>query len=540
MKATGLLLLSTLMVCHSCQQMPQADGIFYNGRIYTVDSAFSIVQAMAIRDGRILAVGNNDLRKRFSGKEVNLHGAALYPGFIDSHCHFYGYATSLAQCDLTGTRSFDEVIQRVKAFALHNRFEWILGRGWDQNDWPRKEFPDRSLLDSLFPDVPVFLLRIDGHAALVNQKVLQMAGFHRHTHIDGGELLVHQGRLTGILIDNAVDSVSKLIPEYSPSLMAGWLHQAQQNCFQVGLTTVVDAGLELKTILLIDSLQRAGRLDLSVYAMASWNEENRNYFFQKGKIKTAGLHVESFKLYADGALGSRGACLLEPYSDRPAHHGFLLQPAEALQAAAQEIYRHGFQMNTHCIGDSANRLMLQIYAAVLKGKNDRRWRIEHCQTVHPDDMAMFGQYSIIPSVQPTHATSDMYWAEARLGSQRIKTAYAYRQLLESAELLALGSDFPVESINPLLGFYAAIERKDLKGFPPGGFQKENAIRRQQALQGMTRWAAYSIFEEQEKGSLEPGKRADFVVLDKDIMTCAAEEIPAVKVLQTWVGGRQVY
>ncbi len=540
MSARWLLLLASLVVLPSCKRMPQADWIFYNGRIYTVDSTFSSVQSMVIKDGRIVAVGNNDLRRQFAGKAVNLNGASVYPGFIDAHCHFYGYAANLAKCDLVGTRSFDEVIRRVRAFAATNRFEWILGRGWDQNDWEVKEFPDRAPLDSLFPEVPVFLLRIDGHAALVNEKALQLAGFHPDTRIEGGELMVRNGRLTGILIDNAVDSVSKLIPDYPESFIAGLLQQAQRNCFEAGLTTVVDAGLDLKTILLIDSLHQSGGLDMPVYAMAAWNEENRKYFFRNGKIKTGRLHVASFKLYADGALGSRGACLLEPYSDRPDHYGLLLLPASELKKAAEEIAQHGFQMNTHCIGDSANRLMLHIYASVLKGKNDRRWRIEHCQTVHPDDIPLFGQYSIIPSVQPTHATSDMYWAEERLGPQRIKTAYAYRQLLESAGLIALGSDFPVESINPLLGFYAAIERKDLQGYPAGGFQMENAISREQALKGMTRWAAYSIFEEEEKGSLEPGKRADFVILEKDIMTCSAEEIPAVKVLQTWVGGRQVY
>jgi predicted amidohydrolase YtcJ len=524
----------------SCSNREKADLILFNGRIYTVDSLFTIAEAMVIKDGKIIAVGNNDLKEHYDGEKIDLKGAPVYPGFIDAHCHFYGYSTDLVKCDLYGTGSFDEVIERVKNYAAGNQFSWILGRGWDQNDWNVKEFPDNTLLNELFPDIPVFLMRIDGHAVLVNQKALDIAGITASTKIPGGLIEVRNGKLTGILLDNAIDSVKKHIPDFPVDLKTEALLTGEKNCFQAGLTTVADAGLEKDKIFLIDSLQKAGKLKMQVYAMITFDEENKKYFFEHGKIKTDKLNVCSFKLYADGALGSRGACLLHPYSDKPGHYGFMLHDFEQLKSAAEEIYNHDFQLNTHCIGDSANRTLLHLYGLILKEKNNHRWRIEHCQTLHPDDFRLFADYSVIPSVQPTHATSDMYWAESRLGKERIKHAYAYRRLLDSFGMIALGSDFPVESINPLYGFYAAVARTDLQYYPKGGFQIEDALTREEALKGMTIWAAYSLFEENEKGSLEPGKKADFVLLNKDIMQCPIDEVPSVKVLETWIAGEKVF
>lgn len=524
----------------SCSNREKADLILFNGRIYTVDSLFTIAEAMVIKDGKIIAVGNNDLKEHYDGEKIDLKGAPVYPGFIDAHCHFYGYSTDMVKCDLYGTGSFDEVIERVKNYAAGNQFSWILGRGWDQNDWNVKEFPDNTLLNELFPDIPVFLMRIDGHAILVNQKALDIAGITASTKIPGGLIEIRNGKLTGILLDNAIDSVKKHIPDFPVDLKTEALLTGEKNCFQAGLTTVADAGLEKDKIFLIDSLQKAGKLKMQVYAMITFDEENKKYFFEHGKIKTDKLNVCSFKLYADGALGSRGACLIHPYSDKPGHYGFMLHHFEQLKSAAEEIYNHGFQLNTHCIGDSANRTVLHLYGSILKEKNNHRWRIEHCQTLHPDDFRLFADYSVIPSVQPTHATSDMYWAESRLGKERIKHAYAYRRLLDSFGMIALGSDFPVESINPLYGFYAAVARTDLQHYPKGGFQIEDALTREEALKGMTIWAAYSLFEDNEKGSLEPGKKADFVLLNKDIMQCPIDEVPSVKVLETWIAGEKVF
>lgn len=528
-------------VFSSCTKTETADSVFYNGVVYTVDSSFTVVQAFAVKNGKIFRTGTNEDISKISSKEsVDLKGKAVYPGFIDAHCHFYGYSTDLVKCDLYGTKSFNEVIDKVNDYAKTNRFSWILGRGWDQNDWTVKEFPTRARLDSLFPATPVYLMRIDGHAILVNQKALDIAGINASTRIRGGEIMVKDGKCTGILIDNAVDSVKKFIPEFSIPLKTEALLTGQKNCFEVGLTTVSDAGLEKEKIDMIDSLQKASQLKMRVYAMITYDDENKKYYFEKGKIKTDRLNVCAFKIYADGALGSRGACLLQPYSDKPGHYGFLLHNLDSFKMAAKEIYDHGFQMCTHAIGDSANRLMLNVYGDVLKEKNNRRWRIEHCQNINENDFDLFGKYSIIPSVQPTHATSDMYWAETRLGKERMKGAYAYKQLMEQNNLIANGSDFPVESINPLFGFYAAVVRKDQNNFPENGFQMDNALTREQALRGMTSWAAYSNFEETEKGSLEKNKLADFVILKDDIMKTPAANIFSVKVNATYVNGKKVY
>lgn len=525
----------------SCKSKKPVDLLLFNGSIYTVNQNFDVAQAMVIKDGKIIDVGTNEQMQTYEAKEkIDLNGKPVYPGLIDPHCHFYGYSTDLVKCNLYGTTSFTDVLDKVKEYSKTNKFSWILGRGWDQNDWAVQEFPDKTILDSLFPNTPVFLMRVDGHAILVNQKTLDLAGITSKTKITGGEVELKNGKLTGILIDNAKDSVKKLIPEYTLDYKTEALLKGQKNCFEVGLTTVGDAGLEKEKIDMIDSLQKTTQLKMRVYAMVTYDDVNKKYYFEKGKTKTDRLNVCAFKIYADGALGSRGACLLQPYSDKPGHYGFLLHDIDSFKLAAKEIYDHGFQMCTHAIGDSTNRLMLHIYGEVLKEKNDRRWRIEHCQIVNSADYDLFGKYSIIPSVQPTHATSDMYWAEERLGKDRMKECYAYKQMLEQNGMIANGSDFPVEDINPLFGFYAAVVRKDQKNFPENGFQMENALTREQALKAMTIWAAYANFEEKEKGSIEKGKLADFVILEDDIMKVAPEKIYSVKVKATFVNGEKVF
>lgn len=531
----------SIFVLSSCSTKKIADAIYFNGVVYTVDSSFSIAQAFAVTNGKIIFTGSDKEIQQYEAKEkIDLKGKAVYPGFIDAHCHFYGYSTDLIKCDLFGTKSFDEVIEKVKKYAATNTFSWILGRGWDQNDWTVKEFPNKNTLDSLFPDKPVYLMRIDGHAILVNQKALDIAGITTQTKIAGGNIEIIDGKLTGILIDNVVDSVKKFIPEFTDALKTEGIMTGQKNCFEVGLTTVSDAGLERDQIALLDSLQKTQFLKMRIYAMIMYSAANKNYYFEKGKTKTDRLSISSFKMYADGALGSRGGCMLQPYTDKPGHYGFLLHEIDSLKAAAREIYDHGFQMCTHAIGDSANRLMLTIYGEVLKEKNERRWRIEHCQIVNERDFYLFDRYSIIPSVQPTHATSDMYWAEDRIGKDRIKNAYAYKKLLQQNGMIADGSDFPVESINPLYGFYAAVVRKDQHNFPVKGFQMENALTRKEALKAMTIWAAYSNFEDMEKGSIEAGKFADFVILEDDIMKIAPEKIFSVKVQATYINGEKVF
>jgi len=533
-----------LLACFSsCNFKRKADLILYNGTVYTVDASFNVVEAVAVRGGIIKAVGTTEdiLGDYDAVVKVDLKGKPVYPGFIDAHCHFYGYGIDMLKCDLYGTTSFDDVLRRVKAFGASNKFEWILGRGCDQNDWEVKEFPSRESLDSLFPHTPVYLMRVDGHAVLCNREALNRAKITASTKINGGEILLKDGQPTGILIDNAVDLVKNIIPEYTEEQRSQALLDAQKNCFAAGLTTVDDAGLGRDTIQLVDKLQKNGKLKMRIYAMIADDERTLDYFFDHGPYKTDRLNVRSVKTYADGALGSRGACLLAPYSDQPGHYGFLLHDLNFYESICERAHDAGFQVCTHAIGDSAVNTMLKIYGEHLGTENDRRWRIEHCQVVQQKDMDEFGKYSIIPSVQPTHATSDMYWAAQRLGPVRIKTAYAYRDLMDNANnMIVFGTDFPVESINPLYTFYAATERQDLKNFPKNGFQPENAIKKKDALRAMTIWAAYSNFEDEEKGSIEDGKFADLVVLDKDILKIDGKYVPGVKVLATYLNGEKVF
>lgn len=524
--------------------MDKADLIITGAVIYTVDSNFTTAEAMAIAKGKILAVGTNDeITGKYAADLVyDLGGKAVYPGLIDAHCHFLGYGMGrLKRADLTGTRSIEEVVERVQQH--HQKFPdlyWIEGRGWDQNDWDDKQFPDRKSLDELFPDIPVMLTRIDGHAALVNSKALVLAGISAETKIEGGDILKENGLITGILIDNAMQLVYNVIPEAGAEEITRALLLAQDDCFAVGLTGVHDAGLETEQVKIIDSLQHAGKLKMRINAMLSPTQENLDTYVDGGPYITDRLSVRSIKLYADGALGSRGALLIHEYSDDPGNRGIMLTPPDTIRSICQQAIDDGYQICTHAIGDSANRMMLHLYGEFLQGPNDLRWRIEHAQIVAPEDLYLFGKYSIVPSVQPTHATSDMYWAPDRVGQERIKGAYAYKQLLDELGWIPLGTDFPIEKINPMLTFFAATARQDADGYPEGGFQSENALSREEALRGMTIWAARAAFEENKKGSLEPGKVADFVVLDADIMAIPLAEVLNVNVMKTFIAGQQVY
>ena len=527
----------------ACNQREKIDLLVYNATIYTVDSSFSVTDAIAVKDGKIIETGKtSDLQNKFEAIEkIDANGKFIYPGFIDAHAHFVGYGLGLQTVDLVGTESWDDILHRLDDFAKgKNKDQWLIGRGWDQNDWPVKDFPTNEKLNELYPDRPVFLRRVDGHAAIVNQKALDIAGVKAGDKLTGGEVEVKNGKLTGILIDNAIGLVASKIPEPDAAQLKEALLDAQKNCFAVGLTTVDDCGLDYKTVLFIDSIHKKGDLKMRIYAMLSDGRENYDFIFQHGKIKTDRLNVRSFKVYADGALGSRGACLLQPYSDKPGWSGFLLSSQQHFDSVANLLSQKDFQMCTHAIGDSGNRTMLMIYAKYLKGKNNSRWRIEHAQVINENDFKLFGENNIIPSVQPTHATSDMYWAADRLGKERVKGAYAYKQLLEQNGWIPLGTDFPVEDISPFKTFYAAVVRRDAKGWPADGYQKENALTREEAMRGMTIWAAKANFEENEKGSLEKGKFADFVILDQDMMKAGEKDLPNTKVLKTFLSGEKVF
>ncbi len=534
------LFISITFLALSCQTKEEVDFIVLNANIYTVDANFSKAASIAVKDGKFVAVGDSEeIAEEYNAKELlDADGKTIVPGLVDAHCHFYGLGQNQQVVDLVGTSSYDEILEKVVAFHKERPSNFVMGRGWDQNDWEVKEFPTKEKLDELFPDTPVALRRIDGHALLVNQKALDLAGITMDTETEGGEIVKENGKLTGVLVDNPMGLIDPIVPPLTKEQQIQALKDAEKIALDYGLTTVNDAGLSRETIELIDSLQQAGELSIRVYAMVSNYPENLDYFLNKGIIKTDGLNVRSVKVYGDGALGSRGAALRAPYSDKPGHFGAMVTPVDQIEALAERIAATDYQMNTHAIGDSANIVVLRAYDKALEGKPDRRWKVEHAQVISPSDFDYY-EKGIIPSVQPTHATSDMYWAGDRLGSEREKGAYAYKDLLDKAGLVALGTDFPVERVSPFLTFYAAVARQDLEQYPEGGYQMENALSREETLKGMTIWAAYSNFEEDEKGSIEPGKFADFVILSEDIMTAPLPNIPNIEAEQVFLGGKKM-
>lgn len=532
-----------IMALSSCNRnRSTADLIIENAVIYTADSGFTIYTAMAVAKGRVLALGDDRyIRENFEADSVfDAGGKAIYPGFIDAHCHFYGYSLIKQYADLSYASSFQQVLDILENHYSEYPSAWLAGRGWDQNNWPGRSFPDNTALNRIFPDVPVVLVRVDGHAVLVNDAAIAASGITPDSISDPGMAHMKNGKFSGIFLESYADRFREMIPEPSAGEKSVLLKEAAANCYSVGLTMVADAGLDASTIDFIDSLQQENELLMAVYAMISPTDENINRYLKKGICVQPRLSVRAVKLYADGALGSRGACMIEPYSDQPGNYGLLTITPEELGRICLMAYDRGFQVNTHAIGDSAVRTVLNVYSNYLLPDNDFRWRIEHAQIVHPDDFSKFGEFAIIPSVQATHATSDMGWAGTRIGQARLKNAYAYRKLMLQNGWIPNGTDFPIEGISPVNTFYASVARKDLKGNPPKGFQKENALTREEALRSITIWAAKACFEENRRGSLEPGKNADFVILDRDIMTVPEKEIPLSRVFATYIDGNPVY
>ena len=515
----------------ACNQKTPVDLIVHNANIYIVDNDFSKAQAFAVKDGKFVAVSDEEqIMQHYTAKEIiDAQGDAVYPGFMDGHCHFTGYGENLVRwADLKGCQSYDEVIERLKVHDSLYPAEWLLGRGWDQNLWEVTEFPDNTKLAESFPNKKVLLTRVDGHAVLISKEVLELANIDENTKMDGGMAIVKEGRCTGVLLDNLADAAKALVPKMETAQSIQALLKAQENCMAVGLTSVTDAGQDIATIELIDSLQQTGQLKMHVNAMVNPDDETMDYLMRQGVIDKERLTVRSVKIYADGALGSRGAKLLEPYTDDPTNDGLILESDEFYRHVCQKAYDAGYQVCCHAIGDGGVHHILDIFSEYLKGKNDLRWRIEHSQTVSDTDFQRYGEFSVIPSIQTTHCTSDMDWADERLG-ERIKNAYAYQQLLQQNGWVINGTDFPIEDISPIYTFYAAVARKHFDGTPAEGFQMENALTREQALRSITIWVAKGCFLEGRKGSIEVDKDADFVILDRDLMTVAESEIPMAKV-----------
>lgn len=528
-----------------------ADLIVTNARIYTADEARPLAQAFAVRDGKIVFVGSQreaSALKGASTRVVDAGGKTVIPGMVDAHAHFAGLAQKLRSVDLVGTRSYDDVIARVVERAKTvPKGTWIQGRGWDQNAWGDTRFPTHEKLSAATPDHPVYLTRVDGHAGLVNTVAMRSAALTTATKDPAGGKIMKDaaGAPTGVLIDRAQGLVGEKIPGASSSDTRAALRDAIAVMHRWGLVGMHDAGASQGLIDMYEDMAKSGELDLRLYVMISDDSAALEHYFKVGPrsaLYGGQVWVRAIKLYADGAMGSRGAALLEPYADDPNNTGLLLSAPAHIRDVAVRALQHGFQVNTHAIGDRGNRIVLDAYDSALKTNPsaDHRFRVEHAQILNYDDIPRFAALGVIPSMQASHQSSDMYWIGKRLGPTRLPGAYAWRSLLNSGVVIPNGSDFPVEQVNPLISFHAAIARQDANDWPAGGWYPEQRMTREEALRSMTLWPAYSAFQEKEMGSITPGKFADFVVLDQDIMRVPAELVLNTRVLSTYVGGKEVY
>ena len=528
-----------------------ADLIVTGGRIYTVDVTRPVAEAFAVRGGRFVLVGTKRDVMMLKGPQtqmVDLRGAAAYPGFIDAHAHLLGLGNALRSVNLVGSPSYEEIVSRVVARArITPEGQWVTGNGWDQNRWPVKEFPTHDALSRAVPDHPVLLDRVDGHAVLANAAAMRAAGVSARTRDPVGGRIVRdaRGNPTGVFVDNAMSLVSNAVPTPTPAQLSELLRSAAVESNKWGLTEVQDMGEDRATIEALESLASAKRLPLRTYEMVTDDSASLAYYFARGPKQAeydGHVWVRGIKLYADGALGSRGAALLAPYSDDLLNTGLLVSTPQHLRSRTIEALKHGFQVSTHAIGDRGNRNALDAYQAALDAvpTADARLRIEHAQIISPQDIPRFAQLGVIPSMQSSHQTSDMPWAERRLGPERIRGGYAWRSLLNTGVVIPNGTDFPVEQVNPIITFHSAVTRQDANNSPPGGWYPDQRMTREEALRSMTLWPAYAAFQENELGSISVGKYADFTILNRDIMTLAPERILGAQVVATYVGGTPVY
>ncbi len=547
----ALALTSSAALAQAPAPQQPADLIVTAAHIYTVDDARPMVDAIAIRGGRIAFSGSKSAAMALKGpntRVVDYTGRIIIPGMTDAHGHLTGLGAALRTVDLVGTKSYDEVIARVVARAKTAKpGEWIVGRGWDQNHWGDTRFPTHEALSRATPDNPVYLTRVDGHAALANAKAMAAASVTAATQDPSGGRIVRgaANAPTGVFVDNAQGVVGRVIPSSSRDEVRAGVLAAIKECNRWGLTGLHDAGESRFTIDIFEELAKAGSYNLRNYVMVADDSAAESYYFAKGPqsdLYDGRIWLRSVKLYMDGALGSRGAALLEPYSDDAGNTGLLISAPQHIRDVAVRALRAGFQVNTHAIGDRGNRLVLDAYQAALAEVPiaDHRFRIEHAQIIHHDDIPRFARLGVIPSMQASHQTSDMYWAGNRLGDGRLFGAYAWRSLLNTGVVIPNGSDFPVESVNPLISFHASVARQDAENWTDEGWHPEQKMTREEALKSMTIWPAYAAFQEKELGSLTPGKYADFVVLDRDIMKMPAEYILSTQVIATWLGGKPVY
>jgi len=547
----SILILIVITIILIMKSTIKVDMLLVNAKVYTLDSSNTIAEALAIKGDKIISVGSTkDLKKEFSSERIiDLQGKTVIPGLIDGHAHILGEGGRLETIDLVATNSIEDIINKILERKKNLKpGEWIIGRGWDQNNWEKKEFPTKEILDETCPQNPVILRRIDGHAVWVNSKTLALAGIDKNTEEPkGGKILRDKAHNpTGVLIDNAIELINKIIPELSEEDIERRVKLAMNECVRFGLTEVHDMGVDLKTIQVYKRLIDKGECPIRIYAAIDYPSETWLKYLQTGPEYSYGngmLVVRAVKLYMDGALGSRGAALIDEYSDDPGNRGLTIMSEAEMDTVCRNAFAKGFQVCTHAIGDRANNLTLNGYERAV-GKNssslDLRWRVEHAQVLNLDDIPRFTQLRILPSMQPTHATSDMDWAELRVGKERIRGAYAWRSILQTGSHIIGGSDFPVEFVNPLFGIYAAVTRKDRDGNPPDGWYKEQCMTREEAIRCFTEWAAYGAFQEKVKGTLEKNKWADITVINKDIFNIPPEDILRTEVEMTIVAGKVVF
>lgn len=524
-------------------------------RIHTSDPAQPVAEAMAWdENGRVLALGDaKTLLARYpEARRIDAGKATVIPGLIDAHAHLMGLGYALMRADLVGSQDKAEIIQRLREYEKTlPAGAWLLGGGWDQNDWPQKAFPTAADLDATFPDRPVWLERVDGHAGWANSAALRavekkLVGkkLQGDWHPDGGRIVRDGDVATGVFVDGAMQLVNEVIPPPDAAFREQALQRALQATARNGLTGVHDMGVSREDLALYRQFADSGRLPLRIAAYADGDGGALADLCANGLYQHASdrVRMQGVKLYVDGALGSRGAALLEDYSDEPGNRGLLVTTPEAFESAVAKAKRCGVQVATHAIGDRGNRMVLDTYAKVLgdDAKADHRWRIEHSQIVALKDIPRFAQLGVIASMQPTHATSDMPWAQDRVGKERIAGAYAWRRLLDSGARLALGSDFPVEQVDPRLGLYAAATRQDREGHPSGGWLAEQKLSAAEALRGFTADAAWAGKDENASGRLVPGLPADFVIVENDPLTMPVAQLDDLKIRSTWIDGKPVY
>ncbi|MNJ84161.1 N-substituted formamide deformylase precursor [compost metagenome] len=516
MKITSIFC-ALILLSASCMKGKSVDLVIHNAKIHTMNDQNSVVQAIAIKDGKVVEVGpDRQIMNKYSADEfIDAEGKDIFPGFADAHGHMMSLARMKLSADLFGSVSMEELLVRVEKYEQRKERPVIVGRGWDQSLWGSKELPTNDQLNERFPDKPVVLYRVDGHAVLANDAALKKYGINENTHVDGGEVLKKEdGKLSGILLDNAIPLIGDKLPDFSDAELSKALLEIQSELFSYGVTDVHEAGLTPRDFKLMRSLVKSNKLTIGIYGMLYPVKENADFAKKHGFLKEKNLLVRSFKVIGDGALGSRGALLKQAYSDDVHNHGLLTTSLSDMKRYSSLAELTGYQLNIHAIGDSANRLVLDLIADYAKRKPDHRWRIEHAQVLDLKDFDLLASSGAFPSVQPTHAVSDQRWAEARLGKDRLKGAYAYNSLLTRAGMLAIGTDFPVESLNPFLTIHAAVNRKNADNHPIEGFLPEEALTEEACLRGMTIWAAFASFQEKTKGSLEKGKDATLVVLDR--------------------------